>query len=96
MYLFFIFEKHFNCKTKFKKIKQIKEIEWYQGTRRIDPSRERRFEIKSEMVDRKGTKSILVINDLLQNDFTNYSCRGINSHGLSSQAIRLDPKSKFN
>lgn len=69
-------------------------MEWYQGSRRIEPERESRFEIKSENIDRKGTKSILVIKEVLQNDFTNYSCRGINSHGLSTRAIRLEPKRK--
>ena len=70
----------------------LQDIEWYQGNRRIDPNKEARFEIKNELVNRKGTKSSLIINEVSQADFTNYTCRGINSYGLTNRPIILEPK----
>lgn len=58
----------------------------------IDPSKDVKFEIKSEIIERKGTKSILQINDVSQADFTNYTCKGVNSNGFTSKVIWLESK----
>lgn len=71
-----------------------KQIDWYKSNQKIDFDKDPNYKLRSEEVSRKGLRSILVFKSILESDFVNYTCQGINAHGSKKIVIKLDPKCK--
>lgn len=71
----------------------IKQIEWFKSNVKIDFEKALNLKVKTEEVHRKGVKSILVFRQIAQEDFVNYTCKGVNSYGSTSFNIKLEAKS---
>ncbi len=68
-------------------------IEWYLEERRIDFSNSYKFKQNNVLVERKGIKSQLVIKDLTEKDFANYTCKATNVYGYNKFRVELQIKS---
>ncbi|CAF0721133.1 unnamed protein product [Brachionus calyciflorus] len=78
----------------FEKEPKPAEIDWFKGNKRIEFEKATRYKLRSEEIDRKGLRSILLFKEIEEIDFGNYTCRGINQHGSSSFLIKFQPKEK--
>jgi len=70
-------------------------IEWYREERRIDFVNNYRFKQNHIQIERKGIKSQLIIKDLTEKDFANYTCKATNIYGYNKFQIELKIKSMF-
>jgi hypothetical protein len=67
-------------------------IEWYQDHIKIDFQRDLRYKLRSEEIPRRGYRSILKIQQVLADNFRNYSCKASNFFGSVERTIELLPK----
>ena len=66
-------------------------IEWFIFDRRINTKESIKFKINNIIVESKGITSELVINDITERDFINYTCKASNVYGYSKYQIQMKP-----
>ena len=73
----------------------MKIIEWFKSDIKIDFSKSFKYKLNNAELPRKGVKSYLVIKEVNEEDFSNFTCKASNVYGSSTATVNLKPKGKF-